>query len=419
MTGENGYEDSRTSAVFADLEQVRGWQEDFYRDVHAHPELAHQEHRTASLVSGRLRGWGYQVHEGVGGTGVVGVLSNGQGPTVLLRADMDGLPVREETGLSYASTWACRDGTPLMHACGHDVHVSCLLGAGQLLAGAAGQWQGTVVVLFQPAEETAEGAQGMVADGLEELVGRPDVAFGQHVLPMPAGRVGTNAGPTLAAAQSMCVVVHGRGAHGSMPQSAVDPVVLAAMIVVRLQTVVAREVAPDEPTVLTVGSIRAGTESNIIPDRAEIELSIRTFSEQTRAQVLEAVERIVVAECQASNCPREPSFDLFGRFPLTDNDASVTRRVAEAFTGFFGERAGRLGRWSASEDFSHLADALGVPYTYWGLGGIETGLFDRAAREGRMDQDVPVNHSATFAPVVQPTLTTGTQALVVAALAWL
>lgn len=222
LTGENMHGDSRTSAVFADLEQVRGWQEDFYRDVHAHPELAHQEERTASLVSARLREWGYRVHEGVGGTGVVGILPNGQGPTVLLRADMDGLPVREETGLPYASSVTCQDGTPVMHACGHDVHVSCLLGAAQLLSGATGQWEGTVVVLFQPGEEASDGAQAMVADGLVELVGRAEVVLGQHVLPMRAGRVGTNAGPTLAAAQSMRVVVYGRGAHGSMPQVAVD-----------------------------------------------------------------------------------------------------------------------------------------------------------------------------------------------------
>ncbi|WP_040699523.1 amidohydrolase [Nocardiopsis kunsanensis] len=411
--------DARTSAVFAGLDRVRSWQEGFYRDVHAHPELSHQEHRTASLVAARLRQWGYRVHEGVGGTGVVGVLARGQGPTVLLRADMDGLPVREETGLSYASTRTGEDGTPVMHACGHDVHVSCLLGAAQLLSGASGQWQGTVVVLFQPAEEASDGAQAMVADGLGELVGRPEVVLGQHVLPMRAGRVGTNAGPTLAAAQSMRVVVHGRGAHGSMPQSAVDPVVLAALIVVRLQTVVAREIAPDEPAVLTVGSVRAGTGSNSIPDRAEIALNIRAFSEQTRVQVVEAVERVVRAECWASNAPREPSFELFGRFPVTDNDASATRRVAEAFTGFFGEGAGALGRWSASEDFSHLAEAFGAPYTYWGLGGIDPQLWDRAEREGRVEQEVPVNHSAVFAPVVQPTLTTGTQALVVAALAWL
>lgn len=409
---------SRAAAVLADLDHALGWQEDFYRDLHANPELSHQEHRTASLVAGRLRDCGYQVHEEVGGTGVVGVLSNGSGPTVLLRADMDALPVREATGLAYAST-VTADETPVMHACGHDVHVTCLLGAAQLLSAASDQWNGTVVALFQPAEEVADGARGMVEDGLDKLIPRPDIALGQHVLPMRAGQVATNSGPTLAAADSMRITVHGRGAHGSMPQSAIDPVVLAAMIVVRLQTVVAREIAPGEPTVLTVGSIQAGTKSNIIPEHAEIQLNIRTYSEQTRTAVLEAIERIVIAECQASNSPREPECELFERFPVTDNDLSATHRVAEAFTGFFGDRAGSLGRWAASEDFSDLATPFEIPYTYWGIGGIDADLFDRAEKAGRISQDIPANHSARFAPVIQPTLTTGTQALVVAALAWL
>jgi amidohydrolase len=410
--GETSMDTSRASAVLADLDTALSWQEDFYRDLHAHPELSHQETRTASLVAERLRESDYQVHEKVGGTGVVGVLANGDGPTVLLRADMDALPVREATGLPYAST-ATADGEPVMHACGHDVHVACLLGAAQLMASATGRWNGTLVVLFQPAEEVADGARGMVEDGLRALIPRPDVALAQHVLPIPAGTVATNAGPTLAAADSMRITVHGRGAHGSMPQSAIDPVVLASMIVVRLQTVVAREIAPGEPTVLTVGSVRAGTKSNIIPDRAEIQLNIRTYSERTRADVLDAIERIVTAECQASKSPREPEFELFERFPVTDNDASSTGRVAEAFAGHFGDRAGPLGQWAASEDFSDLATAFEIPYTYWGIGGIDPDLFERGS------QDVPANHSPTFAPVIQPTLTTGTQALVVAALAWL
>ncbi len=411
-------DDSRASAVLSGLDDIREWQEHFYRDLHARPELSHQEHRTVSAVSRRLRECDYQVHDGVGGTGVVGMLHNGDGPAVLLRADMDALPVREATDLPYAST-VTTDGTPVMHACGHDVHVTCLLGAAQLLAANTGQWNGTVIALFQPAEEVADGAQGMVDDGLDALIPRPDIALGQHVLPMAAGQVATNPGPTLAAADSMRITVHGRGAHGSMPQSAIDPVVLAAMIVVRLQTVVAREIAPDEPSVLTVGSIRAGTKSNIIPDQAEIQLNIRTYAEQTRTAALEAIERITRAECQASNSPREPSFELVERFPVTDNDPSATRRVAEAFTGFFGDRAGALGQWAASEDFSELADAFAIPYTYWGIGGIDPDVFDRAARAGRVNQDIPANHSANFAPVIQPTLTTGTQALVVAALAWL
>jgi hippurate hydrolase len=412
-----------TSKVLAGLDDVRIWQEEFYRDLHAHPELSHQERRTAERVSRRLRQSGFEVHEGVGDTGVVGVLGNGTGPTVLLRADMDALPVREATGLPYASTVTTTDAdgdqVPVAHACGHDVHVSCLLGAAQLLSDGRDAWQGTVVALFQPAEETGDGARGMLDDGLAELIPTPDVALAQHVLPAPAGHVGTRTGPVLSAADSMRITVHGRGAHGSMPQAAVDPVVLAAMIVIRLQTIISRETPPGETAVLTVGSVRAGSKSNVIPDRAVIELNVRTYSDTTRTTILEAIRRIVVAECQASGCPRDPEFEVFDRFPLTTNDAAVTERVAGAFGEFFGERASPLGRQTASEDFSDIPTALGVPYTYWGIGGVDPQTYLTAQDAGRVSQDIPVNHSPGFAPVVQPTLDTGTQALVVAALAWL
>ncbi|CAI9404709.1 amidohydrolase [Nocardioides sp. T2.26MG-1] len=408
-----------TTAVLSGLDHVRHWQDELYRDLHAHPELPHQERRTAAVIAARLREMGGEVHEGVGGTGVVGVVRNGVGPTVLLRADMDALPVREDTGLSYASTEVAEDGSPVMHACGHDVHVTCLLGAAALLAGAPDRWAGTLVALFQPAEESADGARGMVEDGLAEIVGSIDVAMAQHVLPMPAGTVGTRSGPTLSAADSMRVTVHGRGAHGSMPQAAVDPVVLASMIVVRLQTVVAREVAPGDTAVLTVGSIQAGAKSNVIPDHAVLQINVRTYDDQTRSRVLEAIERIVRAECAASGSPAEPEFEMYDRYPLTDNDPDATERVAAAFADFFGERAGELPRQSASEDFSDLPRALGAPYTYWGIGGSDPDAYRAAQEAGRVAQDVPVNHSAAFAPVIQPTLDTGTRALVVGALAWL
>jgi amidohydrolase len=411
------------SSVLGGLDAVRGWQEDLYRDVHRHPELSHAERRTAGLVADRLRGAGFEVHEGVGGTGVVGVLRNGEGPAVLLRADMDALPVREATGLPYASeaTAAVADGdpVPVMHACGHDVHVACLAGAAQLLADGREHWTGTVIALFQPAEETGDGARGMVESGLAELIPVPAVALAQHVMPRPAGQLGTRSGPVLSAADSMRITVYGRGAHGSMPQAAVDPVVLAAMIVVRLQTVVSREVAPGETAVLTVGSIQAGTKSNVIPDRAVLLLNVRTYSDETRTAVLAAIRRIVRAECAASDSPKEPEFALFDRFPLTDNDVAVTDRVQSAFAAFFGERAQPIGQGSASEDFGDIPSALGVPYTYWFIGGTDPDTYAAAARAGRLAQDIPVNHSAAFAPVVQPTLDTGTQALVVAALAWL
>ncbi|WP_395310411.1 amidohydrolase [Mycobacterium sp. AMU20-3851] len=409
---------SAATAVLQRLPDIRSWQEDLYRDLHQHPELSHQEHRTAQLVVDRLRAAGYEVHDGIGGTGVVGILRNGSGGSVLLRADMDALPVQEATGLPYAST-VRRDDVPVMHACGHDVHVACLLGAATLLAAGTEHWSGTAIVVFQPAEEVGDGARGMVDDGLAELLPPVDVALAQHVFPIPAGRVATHRGPMLTAADSLRITVYGRGTHGSMPQAGVDPVVLAAMIVLRLQTIVSREVAPTETVVLTVGSIHAGSKSNVISDRAVLEVNLRTYDEAVRDAVLAAIRRVVAAECQASNSPKEPEFELYDRFPPTINDEAVTDRVSEAFAGYFGERSIQIGPGTASEDFSELPRALGAPYTFWGVGGADEQLYRTAVESGRVGQDIPVNHSPTFAPVIQPTLDTGTQALVVAALAWL
>lgn len=414
---------SSAASVLNGSSTVREWQEDLYRHLHQHPELSHQERQTAAKVAEQLGRAGFEVHQGVGDNGVVGTLSNGDGPTVLLRADMDALPVREATGLAYTSTATAVDASgnevPVAHACGHDVHVACLLGAATLLANATQEWSGTLVTVFQPAEETADGARGMVDDGITSLIPKPDVALAQHVLPAPAGEVGTRAGPTLSAAESMRITVHGRGGHGSMPQATVDPVVLAAMIVVRLQTVVSRETPPGETAVLTVGSIQAGTKSNVIPDDAVLQLNIRTYSEQTRRSLLDAIRRITTAECRASACPKDPEFELFERFPLTTNDSTVTDRVAGAFAEFFGDRATTMAQQTASEDFSDIPASFGVPYTYWQLGGIEPEAYRQAEAAGRIGQDIPVNHSPAFAPVIQPTLDAGTQALVVAALAWL
>ncbi|OBG57339.1 amidohydrolase [Mycobacterium sp. E188] len=409
--------------VLAGLRDARAWQEEFYRNLHQHPELSHQERETAAAVARRLGGFGYDVHDGIGGTGVVGILRNGDGPAVLLRADMDALPVKEDTGLPYASNATATDAdgnrVSVMHACGHDVHVTCLLGAAALLAGARGEWKGTVIALFQPAEEVGDGARAMLDDDLVTLVGRVDVALAQHVLPFPAGRVGTRPGPVLSTADSMRITVYGRGGHGSMPQATVDPVVLAAMIVIRLQTVVSREVAPTDSAVLTIGRIEAGTKSNIIGDHAVLELNLRAFSEQTRGRVLDAIRRIVTAECQASGSPMDPDFELFDHYPATVNDSTVTERVRAAFDDFFRERSCELPLQAASEDFSDIPTALGTPYCYWGIGGADPDTYHQAVSAGRASEDIPVNHSPAFAPVIQPTLDTGTQALTVAALVWL
>ncbi len=404
----------RAEAVLTRLPEVRAWQEPLYRDLHQNPELSHQEKRTAGVVAERLRRSGLTVHEGVGGTGVVGVLDNGDGPRVLMRADMDALPVTEATGLPYASA---HDG--VMHACGHDVHVTCLLGAAELLSQAPDHWRGTMIAVFQPAEEVGDGARGMAEDGLANLVGPVDVALAQHVFPAPAGQVRTRSGPVLSAADSMRITVTGRGGHGSMPQATVDPVVLASMIVIRLQTIVSREVDPSQTVVLTVGSIQAGTKSNVIGDHAVLELNLRTFDESVRTAVLAAIRRVVIAECQASDSPREPEFELYANFPLTVNDDAVTARVEAAFSEYFGDRAQTMPAGSASEDFSDIPAALGAPYTYWGFGGIDEEAFRAAVSADRTRVDIPVNHSPRFGPVLQPTLDTGTEALVVAGLSWL
>ncbi|NUS41326.1 MAG: amidohydrolase [Terrabacter sp.] len=398
---------SRNQAVLQKLSATRQWQEDFYRDLHAHPELSGQEARTAANVAERLVETGYAVQR-LGG-GVVGVLANGEGPVVLARADMDALPVTELTELAYASGETSTDETGavvgISHACGHDVHVTCLLGAAELLARGASEWRGTFVALFQPAEETASGAQAMLDAGLVDAIPRPEVAFGQHVLGLEAGTVGTQAGPVLSAGDSVRITLYGKGSHGSMPHLSVDPVVLAASVVLRLQTIVSREVKPGEFAVVTVGSSVAGTKSNVIADRAVLLVNVRTYDDAVRSHVLAAIERIVRAECDAAGSPQPPTFDYYDQYPLTDNDAEVAEAVTQAFRGHFGdERVVALGRVTASEDFSRVPDAFGIPYCYWGVGGFAAGT------------EAPPNHSPFFAPLIQPTLDTGTSALVVAAL---
>jgi amidohydrolase len=414
--------DSPAGRVLAGQDAIAAWQEDVYRTIHQHPELSNQEVRTAAAAARSLREDGYEVHEKIGTTGVVGILRNGDGATVLMRADMDALPIQEATGLPYASTDRATDSSgeevPVAHACGHDVHVASLMAAARLLAAKRDAWHGTFIALFQPAEEVGTGAREMVDAGLAKLIPKPDVALAQHVLVYPAGSVGTRAGPFLSTAASMRVTVHGRGSHGSMPQLSIDPVVLASMIVVRLQAIVSREVAPGDFAVVTVGRLAAGTKSNIIPDHAVIELNVRAYDETMRARLIDAIERVVKAECTASRSPKDPEFELYDEYPLTSNDPDVTARVASAFENHFGDRAAEATRQSASEDFSDIPTALGVPYTYWALGGIDDGEWARAEAAGTVS-DIPANHSPKFAPVIEPTLRTGTAAIVVAALGWL
>ncbi|HWU47881.1 MAG TPA: amidohydrolase [Humibacter sp.] len=398
--------------------------ESVYTDLHRHPELSFAEHRTAGIVAEHLEGLGLSVTTGIGKTGVVGVLENGAGPTVMLRADMDGLPVEEATGLDYASTARGIDpdgnDVPVMHACGHDVHVACLLGAVQALVDDRGGWSGTLVALFQPAEEAGAGARTMIADGLYDRIPTPDVVLGQHVTPYPAGVLGAHSGPAFAATDDLHVTLHGRGGHGSRPETTIDPVVMAAATVMRLQTIVSREVAGGETAVVTVGTLHAGTKVNIIPPDATLGINVRSYDSAVRDRVIAAISRIVEAEAQAAGATTPPEIRLGEGFAALYNDPDATERTMDAFRAAFG--AARVldpGAVTGSEDVGELATAAGVPLVYWLLGGGDPQTVAAAMANGTMETDVPSNHSPYFAPVIQPTLDTGVQALIVAAKTWL
>ena len=397
--------------------------EALYTDIHAHPELSMQETRTAGLAAEHLRKAGYEVTTGVGKTGVVGLLRNGDGPTVMLRADMDALPVEEATGVAYASKLTAVDHegntVPVMHACGHDMHVTWLAGATALMAQARDAWHGTLMAVFQPAEETAAGAQAMIDDGLFKRFPKPDVVLGQHVMVGPAGMLGGRTGAITSAADSLQIRLFGRGAHGSMPQASIDPVVMAASVVLRLQTIVSREVAAAEAAVVTVGALQAGTKENVIPDEAIIKLNVRTFDEGVRQRVLAAITRIVNAEAEASGAPRKPEITPLDRYPLAVNDAAASQRVVEAFRRHFtDERVRTTGPASASEDFGSFGSEWGVPSVFWFVGGTDAEVYAKARAENRINE-LPTNHNPSFLPVIHPTLETGVEALVVAARAWL
>jgi len=397
--------------------------ESIYKDIHAPPELSMQETRTAAIAADHLRGIGYEVTTGVGNTGVVGLLRNGEGPVVMLRADMDALPVQEATGLPYASKATATDTTgklvPVMHACGHDMHVAWLLGAATLFVKSTGSWNGTLMPVFQPAEETAAGAQAMIDDGLFQRFPKPDVVLGQHVMSLPAGIIAGRAGVTTSSADSLQIRLFGRGAHGSMPEASIDPVVMAASTVLRLQTIVSREVGANEAAVVTIGVLQAGAKENVIPDEAIIKLNVPTFDEGVRKRVLYAIERIVNAEAAASGAPRKPEITTLDRYSLVTNDPEATKRVSNAFRlHFSSERVQETKPTTASEDFGSFGAEWGVPSVFWFVGGIDSDMYDKAKKDGRI-AEIPTNHNPRFAPVIHPTLQTGVEAMVVAAEVWL
>ncbi|TWF95801.1 amidohydrolase [Saccharopolyspora dendranthemae] len=415
------------SGLLAGLaDRIAGVRE-LYEDLHRNPELSFQEVRTAGVLAERLREAGYEVTTGVGGTGVVGVLRNGDGPGVLLRADMDALPVREIEQVDYRSTVTARDAdgaeSPVMHACGHDTHMAALIGAAEQLAARPDDWSGTLLVVCQPAEEGGGGAQAMIDDGLLERFPAFDVALGQHIASAPSEHLYVRPGVFMAAADSLRVTVHGRGGHGAQPQATVDPIVIASSIVLRLQTVVAREISPEDVAVVTVAAVHAGGKENVIPTTAELKLNVRTFDPEVRETVLAAIGRIVRHEAAAAGAPREPGIEPINRFPLLVNDVDAARRVSEAFAGEFGAGFVHTPRAKAgSEDFGAFGTAAGVPSVFWNFGGFDPALYadpenpNTAVAAGK----APGNHSPEFVPTgLEPTLLRASSALLTAAALWL
>lgn len=380
--------------------------------LHAAPELSFAEVRTGAFIEDRLQQLGLETSR-VGATGIVGVLRNGDGPVLAYRADMDGLPIREQTGLPYASE---ASGTlngvqvPVMHACGHDVHMAVALGVARRLVGSLAHWSGTVVFVFQPAEEIGAGAREMVKAGLWDVAPRPQVVLGMHVMPFAAGEVFVPVGTAMSMADSWRVTVIGRGAHGSQPEESVDPIVIGAAIVLRLQTIVAREISPRDTAVVTVGTFHAGLKENVIPDTAELSVNVRTFDPSVRTPVLAAIRRIVCAEAAAAGAP-EPRIESISEFPECFNDPAEARRTIDDMRLALGvERVHECEPHMASEDFGVLARSIGVPSVYWFLGGTPASEPDQA-------NSAPVNHSPRFAPVSQPTLEGGVRSALATLLA--
>ena len=397
--------------ILSDLDETQAEREKQYKYFHQHPELSMKEDHTAQTIIDILSKAGIETKR-VGKTGVVAEIKNGEGPVVAMRADIDALPIKENSGKDYTSTVSTQDENGktvgVSHACGHDFHISSLLGALKAFNEHKDAWRGTYIGVFQPGEETAQGAKDLVENGITSMIAKPDVYLGQHVLgAIPAGTVGIRPGAFLTTAASIRVHIFGKGSHGSMPELSVDPVVVASSIVLKLQTIVSRELAAKDYAIVTVGALNAGSKSNIIPDDAELLINTRTYSEDTQEFVHNAIERIVRGECELARCPKEPEFTYYDCYPLTNNDQNASLRVRKAFDEYFGEDSVDISRASASEDFSIVANAFKTPYAYWGLGGFAD------------MQNAPGNHNPAFAPDLQPTLNRGLEAAVVAACAWL
>ena len=406
------------SNILGNLSDAIAGLEDVYRDLHRHPEASMNENRTAKVAADHLKTQGFEVTMGVGETGVVGLLKNGNGRTVMLRADMDALPIEQQDD-DDADHANASTSTPMAHACSHDMHVTWLIGVSTVFASHKDEWKGTLLVVFQPGEETAQGAQAMIDDRLFDRFPRPDVVLGQHVMVGPSGTVACSSGPITSAADSLQIRIFGRGVHGSMPQASIDPVIIACSTVLRLQTIVSREVASAESVVLTVGVVQAGSKENVIPDEAIIKLNVRTIDTMIRKRVLESIHRIVNAEATASGAEKMPEITPIDSYPLNVNDKDATGQVVEAFQGYFGnDKVFHTGPAPASEDFGCFGTEWKVPSVFWFVGGTDRDIYRKAKEEGKINE-LPVNHSPKFKPVLHPTLETGVEAMAVATLAWL
>lgn len=390
------------NALLHNLDETRADREELYKWFHRNPELSSAEFNTIERIRTELKNMDIDKLIDVTTTGAVAIIENGEGPVVALRGDIDALPVTEQTGLDYAS-----EVHGIMHACGHDFHITTLLSAVDTFASNRDKWSGTLVAVFQPAEETASGARAMVEADIASVIPKPDVYLGQHVMASQAGVISMPETAVMSTMESIRVRVFGAGTHGSMPHLGVDPIVLAAHIITRLQTVVAREISPFDFGVVTVGAINAGTKANIIPESAEILINTRAMSVEIQEKIRAAIERIVRSECQTAGSPAEPTFEYYDRAPLTFNDADARSVVAGAFEQAFGEDYQVTPPSTASEDFSVIPDALGVPYVFWFVGGYED------------PENAPGNHSPFFAPAIQPTLDRSLEAFITAASAWL
>jgi amidohydrolase len=377
-----------------------------YQDIHRNPELAFQEVQTAAKLAARLKALGYEVTTGVGRTGIVGLLRNGTGPTVMLRTELDALPVAEKTGATFASTVVTKNlagaTVPVMHACGHDLHMTAWMGTARWMVEHRQQWHGTLMLVGQPAEESTSGADAMLKDGLFTRFPKPDYVIGLHDDDsMPAGTIGFHAGPFRAISISPTLTMYGRGGHGAMPFNTIDPVVMAARTVMSLQTIVSRENNPMDPVVLTIGSIHGGTQGNVIPDEVTLGLNIRTYSDETQKRVLAAVMRIARAEAAAAGASREPTMTMPESGHVVVNDPALTRRVAAALQKAMGtQQVIEMPAKMTSEDFAEFGRA-GVPALLLHVGAVSPAKLAESRRTG---VPVPAPHSPEWLPDLEPTL---------------